>query len=165
MSYPVDKIFASVLVCERVLHEHDGVNSAIRIVDVIYVPDSAGFRDDAFAVVQAYGLVVAKAVPGYHEEHLITVKLINTVGEVSAVLPRPFTADFRSKLGEEVPGGFTINIQLNLAVKRFGTCYLCVEIDGQEATRTPITLLASPADVGDDVITPTEDRRPLDPTD
>jgi hypothetical protein len=62
--------------CERVLHERDGVLSAIRIVDRFFVPlagdQPAGFSAPPFPGIQAVLLVVLKAgrAEGTHPIHI-----------------------------------------------------------------------------------------------
>ncbi len=71
-------------------------------------------------------------------EHKISVKLINTAGETT-------------QMGEEIiqrfsptennaPSGVGYVVQLNLGVRRLGTCYVCLDLDGSEVARAPITL-------------------------
>jgi hypothetical protein len=61
-------------------------------------------------------------------------------GEISN-LTDPIKTAFESRLGSEIPGGVTISAELNLAVKRLGTCYLLLYFDGEPVGRTSITLL------------------------
>ncbi len=142
MPLPPYLISASIFVCERILHEADGVVSAIRIVDIFYVPEPPpSMPENALPLVQAYGCAILKSVAGHNEEHSIQLKMINTIGEIT-VVGEPVKTRIGSTAGlEKVPGGATINAQLNIGVKRLGTCYLCVEVDGEEVTRAPFTLL------------------------
>src|SRR5438477_186336 len=78
---------------------------------------------DTFPLVQAYGCAVIKSLPGNHGEHSLQLKLINTVGEISNL------GEFKNRIDGTIvsaPGGATINVQLNVVAKRFGTCYLCL---------------------------------------
>jgi hypothetical protein len=142
MPLPPFVISASVLLCQNALTEPDGVISAIRIVDIFFVSEKpADAPENLLPLVQAYACVILKTVPHYTEEHVIQLKLINTIGEVSN-LGEPITLPFAAKPGmQDVPGGISINAQLNIGVKRLGTCYVCVHLDGEEIARTPFTLL------------------------
>jgi hypothetical protein len=145
MPLPAYLISISAILCEKVLHEADGVNSAIRIVDVFYVgAKPVDAPEEVFPFVQAYALVSLRAAPGHNQEHEFVFKLLNTVGELTT-LGAPMRVNMLSTLGATVPGGLTASIQVNIAVKRFGTCFLCVYLDGEEVTRIPITLLPAPA--------------------
>ena len=142
MPLPPYLISANVMVCERILHEADGVISAIRLVDLFTVSEP-GPDAPAGVVpgVQAYALVMFKATPEHTAEHSLEIKLLNTAGElVSLGDPANVTFSTLPELEGKVPKGMTINIQLNLAVKRYGTCYICVSLDGEEVARTPFTL-------------------------
>jgi hypothetical protein len=143
MPLPPYVISASVFVCRYTLQEPDGVVSAIRIVDVFYVSEKPPeFPESAVPIVQAFACVIIRTVPDHTEEHSLQVKMINTVGEINDL-----SAPLQVKLAgmvENAPGGATINLQLNIGVKRFGTCYVCVYLDGEEVARAPITLQHKP---------------------
>jgi hypothetical protein len=96
-------------------------------------------------MVQAYALLQVRAEAGHQEEHTLEFKIIKTGGEIATVAEAK--ARFQSQI-EGAPGGLTVNAQLNIAVKRFGTCILCVHMDGEEIARTPFTLIQQKPDVG-----------------
>src|SRR5438034_1314253 len=83
-SSSLDQISASVVVCERILVEKDEVVSAIRILDVLFVPK--GTTGDIVA--QAYLLFLLKAPAGTTSQHDIFFEVVNPKGEVDA-LPSP----------------------------------------------------------------------------
>jgi hypothetical protein len=142
---PPQIISLSILTCQTVLHEADGVNSAIRIVDVWNVPElPAEAPPDITPVAQGNALIMLKAEPGYQHEHELSLKFQNPLGEVSDLI-EPLKTKIVSTLGQDIPGGATINAQLNIVVKRLGTCYLLVYLDGELAARTPITLRRTPS--------------------
>ena len=144
MPLPPYLLSASLILCERVLHEEDGVTSAIRIVDIFYVPKKPeGAPENILPLAQAHGLVNLKAEPNHEQEHELEFRTINTVGEVQSLGP-PMKIKFTSRVGPQSPRGVTADIQLNVLVKRFGTCFLCVHLDGDEVLRTPFTILQKP---------------------
>jgi len=146
MPIPSFIISVNLFVCERTLVEADGVLSAIRLIDIFFVPGERpiGVPEEAMPLVQAYGCALLKTKPGYVGEHSLQMKILNTIGEMTST-GDPATVKLFSKLGmEEVPGGVSIAIQLNIGVKRFGTCYLCLFLDGEEIARSPFTLLPQP---------------------
>jgi len=124
----------------------DGVTSAIRIVDVFYVPPlplgavlPPGITEENYTpLIQAYGLLQVRAEIGHQEDHDLEFRLINTIGEMSVL--SLVKGHFQPRV-EGTPVGLTVNVQLNIAVKRFGTCFLCVYVDGEEITRAPFTVI------------------------
>jgi hypothetical protein len=74
--------------------------------------------------------------------------MLDTVGEWS-VLGGPIQVKFDSS-EPTAPGGVSVGIQLNLGIKRFGTCYICAFLDGEELARASITLRrAQPSQAGE----------------
>lgn len=145
---PLPEYLTSVAVffCERLLFEIDGVASAIRIVDIFYVATEkpAGAPEEALPLIQAWGVAFLKAAPGHTGSHIFELKLLNTVGNLSN-LGDPIPTTFVSLPGlEDLPTGVTLQVQLNVAVKRFGTCHLCVFVDGQEIARAPFSIVQKP---------------------
>jgi hypothetical protein len=139
MPLPPYLVSANVLICERVLHEDDGVISAIRIVDVFTGPNvSVGM----FHVVQAHALVMLKAIPGHTGEHNIEIKLMNAIGELSSVaIQKLATFSTAPELEGKASGGISINIQLNIGVKNYGSYCLYVYLDGEEIARALFMIL------------------------
>ena len=138
---------ASAFVCERLLQEADGVVSAIRIIDIFFVPSERppDVPENALPFLQGWGCVMLKFIPGHVEQHTFEMKLINTVGELSSIGdPSKPTNLGASKGLEEFPGGILLNAPLNIAVKRFGTCYLCAFVDEREVARTPFSIVPRP---------------------
>lgn len=148
MPIPSYVVSTSLLVCERVLLETDGVASAIRMVDLFYIGEVPGQPDGTFPVVQAYVLGAVRADPGHTNEHVFRIRLRNTVGESSIIAEHKGL--FESKVGLETAGStaprsMNLIVQLNLKVMRYGTCFVYLDIDGEEAARAPITLLQMPS--------------------
>jgi hypothetical protein len=144
MPLPSYLISASAILCEKVLHEADGVTSAIRIIDIFSVRKPVGAPEDVLPLIQVYALVALRAEPGHDQPHELVIKTLNTAGELTTLGEPTSIRTMISPLGPKVPGGITINIQVNIAVKRLGTCFLCVYLDGEEITRTPFTLVPAP---------------------
>ncbi len=146
MPLPPYLISVSLLVCERVLRELDNVLSAIRVVDVFYIPqkppEAAG---DLYPIIQAHALASLRTTPGYSGKHVIRLRLINTVGESSVIGQEDLLFQNKPEL-ENAPSGGYITAQVNFGVKRFGTCYFCLDVDGEEISRVPITLVQMPTE-------------------
>jgi hypothetical protein len=150
MPLPPFLFSVSAFLCERILHEADGVLSAIRIVDVFYVELPTNAPEGAVALIQPHCLVIFKTQPGHHGEHSMAFKMLNTKGELTSI-GEAMRTDFgaRSGLGKDIPGGANVAIQLNVAVKNYGTCYLCVYFDDEEIARVPFTILLKPTEKKD----------------
>jgi hypothetical protein len=138
MPLPDFLISANMFVCERVLHEQDGIQSAIRIVDVFYIRGEINPPDKVIPIVQTNALAIVKSKPGHMEEHELEVTVTNTAGETTSVGKQQvnFTGRF-----PDLPGGVTMALQLNVGVRRLGTCYLALLIDGEQVCRTAFTLM------------------------
>lgn len=135
---------ASAFVCDKVLHEEDGVLSAIRIIDIIYVAErNPNLPDTMIPGIPINAMFVLKAYPHHTDSHELEVVLINTIGEKTSIGKR--IMEFKGSLGPEFPGGASIAMQMHIGVNRTGTCYLCLLLDGEEITRTSFTLTKLPA--------------------
>lgn len=135
----------AMFICERVLQEADGVTSAIRIVDLFNLPEiPPDAPEGALPLIQAYSCAMLKFAPTFSGKHYIQSKMINTKGElVSLGEPLEYSPQMRAG-AEGAPLGLNFTIQMNVAVKNLGTCYLCVYFDGEEIGRTPFTLQRQP---------------------
>jgi hypothetical protein len=141
-------INVSVFLCERLMTEQDGVVSAIRLVDLFYVatppteaPDSPDIK--IVPILQAFVCAIIKGHPGIDEEHQLEFKIINTVGELKDCGGQ-FPIRLTSLKGPDLPSGVTIGAGLQVAVQRFGNCFLCVYLDGEEVARTTFTVAPLP---------------------
>ena len=132
---PTPIISISGFLCERVLREADGVHSAIRIVDVFYVPDVPG------GMMEFRALVSIKAQPGDDSEHLVDWKLENPDGTERLLDGTAKTVTFGSLLGPKVPGGANLVVHFNIPAEVLGTHFLHVLLDGEVVLTLPLTLL------------------------
>jgi hypothetical protein len=137
---PPNVISASVLVCEKVLTEQDGVMSAIRIADVFYIPEMPEQPQGSMAIVQAYALIILKSKPGEESEHTLALKLERPDGTLVNVTDKPEVVALKSKL-PGAPGGVNMIAILNLQPKTMGTYMLRAYVDSEEVGSAPITLL------------------------
>lgn len=150
MPLPANIIAVSAFICEKLLRETDGVLTAVRLVDLFFVPElPTSMPDEATfpgPFISAVAVVSIKSAPGDTSEHLIEMKIMKPDGETK-VLGEPTPGRFESRLGSRVPGGLTAAVQMNLNLRRamIGQHYLCVSVDGEEVTRVPFTLLPQSA--------------------
>jgi len=133
-------IAVSAFICERVLVEKDDVISAIRIVEIFYVPElPTNAPEDAVALIQAWCIVILKALPGHYEKHVIELKLLNALGALTSIGSEEADFSTRPELGS-VPTGASLALQLNIGVKNYGNCSVCIYLDGEEIARAPFTI-------------------------
>jgi hypothetical protein len=132
---PLNILSCSILVCEKILVEVDNITSAIRIVDVFYVPHPA----PEIPLISISALLTLR-VNGYDSsEHLLDVRLIGPTGQdVAAISGQKVTMS--PKIGEADIGGFTAGTVLNIAIKQPGLFYVVAFLDGEEIARTPFTV-------------------------
>ena len=135
---PIQFKFVSAFTCERILREKDDVLSAIRLVDVFFVPEDA----PAGAAVQFYVCVTLKTAPAPEEEVTLEVTLVRPTGERERV-PTPGGPSKIQRFQDDpsVPVGVTIIMLTTVRVKDMGTHYLEVTADGELAVTIPFTLL------------------------
>src|SRR5579864_9763132 len=100
--------FVSAFLCERSLTEADGISSAIRMVDVFFIPEDTS--EDA--VVQFFAVVSLKTVPvPVNTKVEIGVTLVRASGEREK-LPSPgspYTLDAYQH-DPSIPAGFNLAI-------------------------------------------------------
>lgn len=142
---------ASLIVCEKALIEADGVLSAIRMVDLFFVPQPSDAlkslkKGDAIpsGATQVLFTVIVnlRGDIGYKATHKVQLKIFNTVGEWGELGP-PVDVDFDAKV-DTAPsfGGFYA--QTSVVVRNLGTVQICAFVDDQEVVRTPLTFTLQP---------------------
>jgi hypothetical protein len=91
-----------------------------------------------------FGCALIKSKPRTAEhDHSFEFRVFNEKSEKQELIPSPpVKLPVREILPgtEDFPVSGSINIEINIAVKSYGTRYLCLLIDGQEASRTPFTV-------------------------
>lgn len=131
--------FVSAFICERVLQEEGGIVSAIRIVDVFFVPEGA--PEDT--PISFYVVASLKTVPVPDSEVTVGITLVRTTGEHEQ-LAQPQKYHLLSYNNDpSIPGGFNLLMQLNVKPKNMGTCYVEIEVDGT-VVRIPFTFRRPP---------------------
>ncbi len=128
---------AAAFLCERILHERDGVLTAIRIVDTFNVTLPPNLPPDAKPAIQITGLLsFKKSSPGAEaEQHQAEIRLRTPSGREHP--PAVFDVFFKP---EQIAGANQI-IQMNIGVEEFGLHWLDVLLDGEPITRIPFRLL------------------------
>ena len=129
----------NVFICERILYEHDGVLSAIRLVDIFSVPEDrpADFRI-AFTFV-----AIIKFKPGYIPPDSIPMRVtlvrINNEREVLGEQPLQIP-------NKQVPGpiGVGLILQIQIIPRNLGTAYLEAAIGDEAIASIPFTLSPQP---------------------
>ena len=126
-------LLGAAFLCERVLHERDGVLSAIRLVDTFTVQrPMSDLPTTVVPTIQCVALIMFKSgeARGRYE---VTLRL------------RPPSAEPR-EIGRhtiELKGdhqGASLTIELRIAVREFGLFWIDVLLDGGRVTSMPLRL-------------------------
>ena len=136
--------FVNTVICEKVLTEVDGITSAIRIVDLFFIPENA---PETF-VIQFTVIIALRAFITSPEEFRVGITLIGPTGNRQR-LPDPPEQPYKLSIFENdpsVPSGFTLIIGCAVKPTKLGTCYLEVEVNGEAITKIPFTLRRVPAE-------------------
>jgi hypothetical protein len=139
--------FVNAFICDRLLTEKDNVNSAIRIVDIFFVPE--GTPEDA--VVQFYAVVLLKTLSPTEDDISVKVTLIGSTGRRDQ-LPDPPEQPYRLNIpfgDPSIPSGITFAMQCNVRPKTMGTAFLEVEVNGIVVAKIPFTLRRPPKEPKD----------------
>ena len=143
---PVQFQLVSGFLCERMLIERDGVQTAIRLVDIFFVREIPG----RVPIVQFFAVVMLKGLP-QEQGFVVSFSMIKPAGKKDQ-LPKLPNQPSKLEMFENdpsVPTGVTIVVEINLEPAELGTYYLAVEVDGGEVLRIPFTLRKKPlADQG-----------------
>lgn len=126
----------NAFICERMLFEQDNVLSAIRFVDIFFVPEDASpdFKSAfTFVVVMKFkfGYVPPDKIP-------MRVTLIRSNGE------REVMGDQALQIPtKDIPGpvGVGLILQVQLVPRNFGTAYLEASVGDEIIATVPFTLV------------------------
>lgn len=136
---PAHVISVTIILCERVLNEKDGVLSVVRIVDTYEIAKEGLPPEGERGPIMMHILIMVKLVPSQGEtNHSIQLRIIRPNGEIadigaptSAVTP-PGQSD--------ASVGLNVIVPLGVIPKRMGLHYVECLLDGQAAARMPFTL-------------------------
>ena|SRR6266850_5369173 len=150
---PVDLVSTSAFICERILREEDGALSAIRIVDVFYVPATEQIAEDAvhnlIAKINAVNFHLVVVLRSKTEgQARLNLSFINPAGDESPIKMHgvPEMLVFKSNFpGTKIPPSQTLNLHLGLPIRPLGTYLALVRLDEQIVTSVPFTLLVHPS--------------------
>jgi hypothetical protein len=142
---PADLIYASAVLCEKVLMEDDGIASAIRMVDVVFVKLDPSVAPELRPPVMLTLLAAMRFEPLVFEDHSFEVDLIRPDGEKVQLLERQLVKAQPSKF-PGAPHGFTARLQFGLVPRNLGTCFITAKLDGEVVARVPLTLLEAPSE-------------------
>ncbi len=129
-----------VVACERVLIEADGVPSAIRILDLVFVDES--IPPDQRPPFNVSLLIRGRFPAGEPRACVVNIGLIRPSGERVAL--QEHSAPAADKF-EDSPTGFNMVCQLGIVPRNLGTCFIYVSVEEKEAT-FPITFVRAESD-------------------
>jgi hypothetical protein len=136
---PDDQFVVNAAVCEKALHEQDGVVSAIRMADVFYYtppPFDIPVEKQAIPIT----LIAKGAAPlDDSTNHTLQIRLIRPEGDAK-LIEVPHEGPFTSKIAG-APGGFAIATQIPVIPSQMGTHYFAILVDGREMAKVPFTLV------------------------
>lgn len=127
---------ATAVLCERVLHEGDGVLSAIRIVDQFSVKDAPA--DSPPLLVSL--LVMVKPRGDEREEHTLHLTMTHPSGDEKPLKLDPVTLNLSGGAG-----GASFISKIGLPTQEAGLYYVNVLIGEERITRVPFKLLRNEA--------------------
>jgi hypothetical protein len=131
-------IYFTAVACERALLETDGVASAIRMVDIVFVdPNTAPEKRAPFLVSI---MVAVRFDASRTRPHTVSVDLIRVNGETIPLAARQEINSGESKY-PGAPQGFNLQLQFALIPANMGTCFIAVSLDEAHVVRIPITFL------------------------
>jgi hypothetical protein len=127
----------SILICEKILTEADGVMSMIRMVDVFYITPKADVPIEK-QLVQMTVLARVRASSGDDDEHTLQLQLIRPKKETAQI-----GEALKTKIPAKSPGGpqgMNLVAQFGVIPKQMGTHYIALLSDGVETARAEFTL-------------------------
>jgi len=136
---PLNILSVSAFVCDRILIEKDDVCSAIRIVDVHYVPPDV---PQGAALEITLFMVIKTLNPG---EAPLTLKLLTPDGSERIMKGLDKIVVEKSKFPDDpnIPIGSTVGLRMAIEPRPLGTYTIKVEIEGAERAQVYFTLRAS----------------------
>lgn len=133
---------ANCVICERALREADGVFSAIRIVDIFFVPNVPGIPLDQQVVpITLLGMIRVSSEDD--TEHTIELSLTRPNGEesvVNVVSNQPIPIGRFSG----APRSISIIARMGVLAKQLGMHQIAIKFDNQEVANTQFTLSETP---------------------
>lgn len=141
---PAQPIYSSLVLCEKVLQESDGVVSAVRIVDIFYVSQT-GIEvppEHRAVLMQMFFQAKFPATAAVGEEHAVELILERPNGESGNVATSDAVRLVPSKV--DGPKGISVVARFGVIPRQMGTHYLVILLDGKEVQRAPFTLAEAP---------------------
>lgn len=139
---PSKPLSSYVLICEKLLHEKDGVFSAIRIVDIFYcAAPLAGVPAEQQAV--AMFVVAHFQVPPEDDgTHSVLLDLMRPSGERTQILANPNLnrPEDEPKKAPGSPQGFSVAVQVGVIAKEYGSHQIVFSVDESEVATAAFTL-------------------------
>ena len=135
---PNSRVAASLLICEKTLQEADGVVTAIRLVDVFFVPPQPESESTERRVL-IYVVGAMKVPQNDRSEYSLALQLILPNGdnnEPKELFKGVFTS---GKIPEALPG-LNFAVQMSIVV-RLGTHYVRLLLNGSEEARAAFTIV------------------------
>lgn len=144
----VDPLGATLILCEKILNEADGVISAIRMVDLFYIAKVPAVPPEQHAAVMTV-FVSCKFPSDDVSTHVVSLKLTRpdgTVKDVDFGMPLEVSlADIPVKV-PGAPRAFNIVAPWGVKATHMGLHRLTLFVDGEERTAAVFTLAPQPVE-------------------
>jgi hypothetical protein len=138
---PVDPLACTLLLCERVLNEADGVISAVRLAELFFVPEVLGAPDQAVVLMHVF--INCKFPPEDNSKHAISLRLTRPDGsekDVDFGMPMEVSlAEIPIKI-PLVPKAFNFILPWGVKATHMGIHRATLFVDGKETVSTIFTL-------------------------
>ncbi len=140
---PENVISVTVLLCERVLNEKDGVLSVIRLVDTFEIDQEHLPPEGQRPPILMHVLILAKFLPSQGgTTHAVQLKIVRPDGQVTDV--GAVTSGSTPSGKGDASVGVNVIVPLGVIPNQFGMHYVECVLDGQTVARMPFTLRLVP---------------------
>ena len=123
------------------LLERDGIPSAIRLLDLIFVDTKVNPEERGPFAVSL--LVSGRFRPGHNRDCTVKIDLVRTNGERHLLQEHTVKSPEKDQ-HPEAPNGFNLILQFGLIPKNLGTCFIVASVE-DASTVVPITFLEAAA--------------------
>lgn len=130
--------FSTAFICKEVLQEPNGVFSAIRLIEIIHVPEGA----DDFPL-HFHAVILLKTAPALDTQVRIGMTLVKPSGERVNVVDSASAPPHQLRIFENdpsVPSGVNLVVEFNFKPEMLGTWLVEIDVDGEVEATTSFTI-------------------------
>jgi hypothetical protein len=138
----VDPLACTLLLCEKVLNEADGVISTVRLIEMFFVPETSTPPDQSVVLMQVF--INCKFPPGDDSKHAISLRLTRPDGsekDVDFGMPMEVSlAEIPVKI-PLAPKAFNFILPWGVKATHMGVHRVTLFVDGKENVSAIFTLV------------------------